>query len=215
MTAVDPYRTVRNLLNTLGLVRNSYLTIVLTFGLFEVCAAESFSGTDCAMSPSDREAVLKLSFTDFDQTEGKGWRLLYVSKCYAAAASLIVEYIDRYPERASEHNMLPFHAGQMLAMSGNYRESVRYLKLGYTQRESKIVDWNAFVDAHVAFIEKDAEKLEAMRARIAMQPAMKSGPGVPDWAIGKRINLDVVDGFLACFDKPFHVAYEAPCRPSE
>ncbi len=110
--------------------------------------------------------------------------------------------------------MLPFHAGQMLAMAGDYDNAVLYLQRGYSSRESKLIDWTAFVEAHLAFIEKDAEKLAEMRARIDKQPAMVAGPGVPDWAVGKKINLDVVDGFLACFDKPFAVACEAACRPN-
>ena len=179
----------------------------------DVCVAEDIPDIDCALSATERERALRLSFNEFDQTEDGGWRPFYASKCYATAASLIVAYIEHHPKIASEHYMLPFHAGQMFAMAGNHEKAVQYLKLGYSQRESRLVDWNAFVDAHIAFIERDIETLREMRARIAAQPALQPGPGVPDWAVGKRMNLDVVDGFLACVEEPFDVAYEAPCRP--
>ena len=188
---------------------------MILVGTFDVCVAEDVPDIDCAVSATDRERALSLSFTEFDQTEDDGWRPFYSSKCYATAASIIVAYIERHPKTASEHHVLPFHAGQMFAMAGDYEKAVQYLKLGYSQRESRLVDWNAFVDAHIAFIERDIDTLREMRERIARQPALQSGPGVPDWAVGKRMNLEVVDGFLACVDEPFDVAYEAPCRPGQ
>ena len=176
------------------------------------CAADSVPQTPCAISNAEHERILGLSFAEFDQTEDDGWRPYYLAKCYVIAADLLVTYVERHPDLVRENYILPFHAGQMLAMAGDYDNATLYLQRGYSSRESKLVDWNAFVEAHLAFIEKDAERLAAMRLRIDKQPAMVDGPGVPDWAVGKKINLDVVDGFLACFDKPFAVAYEEPCR---
>ncbi len=176
------------------------------------CAADAVPHSPCAISTEDHERILGLSFAEFDQTEDNGWRPYYSSKCYVIAADLLVAYVERHPDLVRENYILPFHAGQILAMAGDYDNAVLYLRRGFSSRDSKPIDWNAFVEAHLAFIEKDVEKLAEMRARIDKQPAMDDGPGVPDWAVGKKINLDVVDGFLACIDKPFAVAYEAPCR---
>lgn len=108
--------------------------------------------------------------------------------------------------------MLAFHAGQMLSMFGEYDTAVELMRQAYSTRRSAFIDWNAFVDANIAFLEKDYETLLRMRERISQQPVMTEEKGIPDWAIGKKMNLDVVDGLIACFDEPYVVAYQDECR---
>jgi hypothetical protein len=100
-------------------------------------------------------------------------------------------------------------------MAGNSEQAVAYMKRGYSDLESVLTDWNAFVDANIAFLPEDKDGLVAMRDRIAKQPVMPDRPNIPDWAVGKKMNLDVVEGFLACFGQAYHIAYEPPCRPAQ
>lgn len=167
---------------------------------------------DCAITMKERAVLLELDYRNFDQNAEDGWRPLYEGKCFADAAELIVSYISSHPEVARENYMLGFHAGQMFALDDQTERAIDFMSDAYRNRSSKIVDWNAFVDANIAFLEKDMNRLVEMRDRIGQQPALEKGPGTPDWAIGKKINLDVVNGFIACFDQPYSVAYEEACR---
>lgn len=180
-----------------------------------LCAAvlsDPVQPSSCEITDAKVARILELPFREFDQNPSDGWRPYYASRCYKEAAHLLTEYISLYPERVEEHYMLPFHAGQMFAMIGEYDKAVDLMRQGYSQRSSAIIDWNAFVDANIAFLENNHEMLVRMRERIAKQPIMTEAMGAPDWAIGKKMNLDVVDGFIACFDKAYSVAYEDECR---
>lgn len=175
-------------------------------------ASDSSIISSCELSDEDLARILELSFEDFDQNPDDGWRPYYDSGCYGQAAALLTKYISRYPDRISRHYMLPFHAGQMFALNNEYEKAESWMKKGYSPNESKTIDWNAFVDANIAFVRKDRTKLLQMRERIARQPAMTKAMGAPEWAVGRKMNLDVVDGFIRCFDEPYTAAYGSECR---
>jgi len=166
----------------------------------------------CEITDVEVARILDLPFHEFDQNPKDGWRPYYASKCYKEAAHLLTDYIALYPDRAEEHYMLAFHAGQMFAMVDEYDKAADLMRKGYSQHSSATIDWNAFVDANIAFLENDREMLVRMRNRIAKQPVMTAAMGAPNWAIGKKMNLDVADGFIACFDEVYSVAYEDECR---
>lgn len=166
----------------------------------------------CAMSQARREELLALSFRQFDQEQGNGWRPIYANKCYRQAASLLAEYVKRNPDTARANYMLSFHAGQMFALAGEPTEAIRWMKHGYSDRPSNLINWNAFVDANVAFLKHDRIELLKQRELIDQEPPMADGQGVPKWAVGKKVNLDVVDGFVACFSETYEVAYGDGCR---
>jgi hypothetical protein len=166
----------------------------------------------CALSTAKREALLDLPFQQFDQEQGNGWRPLYASKCYREAAALLEEYVRRHPDTAREQYMLSFHTGQLFALAGEYARAIQWMKKGYSNKDSDLINWTAFVDANVAFLNHDYQALLKQRNLIDKESAMAEVPGVPKWAIGKKMNLDVVNGFLACFSKPYNVAYDDECR---
>jgi len=60
------------------------------------------------------------------------------------------------------------------------------------------VKWNAYVNATLAFLNKDKEKLIKYRNQIAQGLEIKAI--IP--------NLDVVDALIANFDEPYSIAYE-------
>lgn len=167
----------------------------------------------CEISEAELNRLVTLSFQSFDQDAADGWRPLYEKKCFAEAAELLVGYMKHNPDSARLHYMLPFHAGQMFALSDNYSEAISFMRRGYSSIESKLIDWNAFVDANIAFLEHDRDLLKEMRDRINLQPAMTAEMNVPAWAVGRKMNLDVVYGFHACFKERYAVAYDLSCRP--
>jgi hypothetical protein len=50
------------------------------------------------------------------------------------------------------------------------------------------------------------------RALLDEQRLMRPGPGLPDSMVGKKMNLDVVDRFVACFDESYEVAFRDGCE---
>lgn len=186
--------------------------MLTAFLLLVAASATVAHASDCTFSQNEREVMLNLSFKQFDQQQDGGWRPLYAKQCYVQAAALLQAYMKRHPDTVRQQYMLPFHTGQMFALAGHYGQAIDYMRKGYTDWKSETIDWNAFVDANIAFLEHDRSKLLIQRNRISQQPPLSEGPGVPAWAVGKRMNLDVVDGFLACFDKPYADAYGDKCR---
>ena len=184
----------------------------LVLFLVAVLAAPAKATDDCTMSAAKREALLALPFKQFDQQQDDGWRPLYASKCYTEAALLLKEYVKRHPNTAQEQYMLPFHTGQLFALAGKHAEAIGWMEKGYSNDKFDPISWNAFVDANIAFLKHDYKALLKQRNLINKEPPMADGPGVPAWAVGKKMNLDVVDGFLACFEKPYDVAYGDECR---
>lgn len=187
-----------------------HLVVILAFTF--PAAAKS---TSCDVTENQISHYLTLSFEQFDQTADNGWRPYYESGCYETAAELLVRYMEAHPELAREHYMLPFHTGQMYALNGQHDKAISHMKDGYSDIPSTFVNWNAFVDANIAFLEQDRDALLASKALIQEQPPLPDAPGVPEWAVGKRMNLDVVEGFIHCFDESYETAYGQACRAGE
>lgn len=186
--------------------------MLAAFLLLMTASVSVAHASDCTPSQNEREVMLKLSFKQFDQQQDSGWRRLYARQCYAQAAALLEAYMKLHPDAVRQQYMLPFHTGQMFALAGQDGKAIDYMRKGYTDWKSETIDWNAFVDANIAFLEHNRSNLLKQRSRISQQPPLSEGPGVPAWAVGKRMNLDVVDGFLARFDKPYADAYGDKCR---
>jgi hypothetical protein len=82
------------------------------------------------------------------------------------------------------------------------------------------------VDATIAFLKRDRVALVEARARLAavrpmngavVQDGFLSLPTSSGQVVKVRwpVNLDVVDGLVHCFDKPYRTAYGRECRPSD
>src|SRR5271163_2834955 len=110
----------------------------------------------------NRETLLALPYTEFDQTKGSGWRPLCDERGqYRDAAELIEEYLPRHPElKAFQRAALHFHAGQLLAYAGmNPRQALAHWEEAKTPDLSP--DWNVVVDASKAFLLQDRPALLA------------------------------------------------------
>ena len=171
----------------------------------------------------DREAMLALSPEAFDQDLEGGWRLLGAKpECREVAADLIAAYRTehRATMKAGDLHTSYWHEGQLRASLNQPTRAVRLLMAGVNPD----VQTDGFQDyalGTVAFLNRDMPSLMAARARLAATPE-------PDhWAEAVEqfrsrfglemkwpLNLEVLDGLIACFGKPYSEAYGQDCRPS-
>ena len=156
---------------------------------------------------------MQLSFAEFDQDPKKGWRPFYEKRCFGTAQELLSKYIERNPELVQKNFMLNFHAGQMYAFTGNYETAEAFFRESYSGRISNWSNWDAFVNANIAFINSDISGLERAKSEIEQQETITKDayPNFPSHFYGKKINLDVVEGFMACIGKSYSTAYH-DCR---
>jgi hypothetical protein len=183
-------------------------------------------GPSCA---HDREQLLSLSEKEFDQPaqpEG-GWRgLTAKAGCGLVAADPIRDYRARHQ---SQSVTLRWHEGQLRAMAGQRQEAILLMVQSKWPREQDAAGWNLYVDATVAFLRDDYIALKSARdALAAVLPPAESGLRLlGDGHVELKLfngqtarrrwppNLDVVDGLLRCFGKPYGDAYRTKCRRSQ
>ena len=203
--------------------------IVVLFPVFAALAACSTTPAS-SMCAYDKRAMLALSEDAFDQdlsNGGGGWRKIgNISGCEFAAAELISVYRGKHPSSSST---LAWHEGQMLASAGTSARAIPLLESAKKDPTKDGAGWNHYVDATIAFLRNDKTELVLARGRLAAVPypassdlpALKEGyieflgqGGQPAMRVRWPPNIDVVDGFVACFGKPYNEAYGSSCRPS-
>lgn len=154
-------------------------------------AAYPLLGNAASCVVQDKDNVLSLDLVSFDQTAGKGWRVLQDSGCFLEAANLIDEYVARHGRSYT----LSFHAGQLLLKSGDY--TAARAKFALAKRNDlppeRPLKWNEFVDAYVAYINDDRQALQLARDAIAVRSDF----------LGNKKNLEVVDRLLAKLGRPY------------
>lgn len=156
------------------------------------------------VNPTDEaDSMVMLSYQDFDQKLGHGWREFSGKKEYVKAAEVITSYIEKH-EELDQRDLanLHFHAAQCFSMDGEDASIVKALEhLQKARVEPEPADlpvkWNDYVSATEAFLKKDLKSLKAAREKIARGPKMN----------GEVPNLNVVDRLIANFGKPYAKAY--------
>lgn len=150
-------------------------------------------------------AAPELSYQEFDQTPGNGWRTLVDNRRFAEAGRMIESYLAEQAKlTSSEKANLHFHAAQCFAMEGSKTDitsalvHLRYARIHPESADSPI-RWNDYVTATEAFLMSDLPLLRASRARIASGPRLN----------GEVVNLDVVDRLIAKFGESYATAYRA------
>lgn len=162
---------------------------------------------DCAPGDAERSAYREMSYDEFDQTPGEGWRAFGEStQCRAAAGDLIIDYLLYSKAQLSGYNVriLRFHAGQVFAFAGESERALAFFRASYgdAYSEGDRLDWNSYLDATIAFMEQDRATLEAAHARLLQQTPFENGM-IP--------NLNIADGFLACYGEGYSKAYSEAC----
>ncbi|RUO38615.1 hypothetical protein CWE13_02930 [Aliidiomarina shirensis] len=175
------------------------------------------------ISEAERLTLLNLDEEAFDQDPPSGgWRgIAEKSGCEIAAADLIRDYRERHN---STNTIIYWHEGQMRAMANDYAEAIALFEKSKKTKEKDLAGWNEYVDASIAFLRKDQQALIEARealAAVAVPPGLdvKDGLLVITDNSGKPfkmrwpLNIDVVDGFIRCFEKDYRDAYgDSACR---
>jgi hypothetical protein len=149
-----------------------------------------------------KEGPLSLDFKTFDQSPGAGWRQLAENGSFLEAAALIDSYAKKHKNlNESQTTILYFHAGQMYAFANDYETAIdRFKRSTYAQESPQLpLRWNAYVQATIAFLNKDLKRLQECREEIAEGPTLQ----------GEKANLDLVDRLIEHFDEPYSKAYGA------
>jgi len=194
--------------------------------LANAAAAPVHAAPDCSY---DRKAMLALDEDAFDQDLGNGgggWRSLEgKAGCEQATAELIAAYRAAHPGGST---LLAWHEGQVRASLGQDAQAIALFEAARKPAEKDLAGWNLYVDASIAFLRRDRTALQAARDALASvaypggddAPPLKDGylefpaaDGQPAMRVRWPPNIDVVDGFLHCFDKPYKDAYRSECRP--
>ena len=180
-------------------------------------AALAAAPVDCAYD----KTLLELPPEKFDQDLKGGWRPLGDKPgCETATADLLAAYRVKHwgALKPGELHLNYWHEGQMRAEGGDNAGAVPLLLAGNGPPDD--ADFADYALGSVAFLQHDKAALVAARARLAGQPepawfkasAAEIKAATGDTAIWP-LNLSVLDGLIACFDKPYKVAYGA-CRPA-
>lgn len=144
------------------------------------------------------EELKKMSWQEFDQTNGKFWRELADVRRFREAAELIERFLKLHPEvKGVNAANMRFHAAQCLAMAGENEAALAQLKLARHSSESTPgMRWNVYVDGTAAFLSGDRQSLISAHETLA-----KGG-------VINKPNICVLDRLLANFGKTYAEAYE-------
>ena len=171
----------------------------------------------------DRTQLLALDEQHFDQDLANGgWRGVAARpSCESVAADLVRDYQETH---GSHSGILYWHEGQLRAMAGDYKRAITAMEHALNPLNTDdLSGWNLYVDATIDFLKRDRAALLEARTRLAAIRPM-NGEQVQDGFVSERTssgqevkvrwpaNLDVVDGLVHCFDKPYRAAYASECR---
>lgn len=172
---------------------------------------------DCAY---DRAAMLAMDFEIFDQTYDDGWRTVgNVEGCELAAAELIADW--RAENAPEDQTLMRWHEGQLRAAAGDIEAALESMKISAQEEEAADNIANlAYKRATIAYLEQDRAALSEWREKLAALPKPDEFDAAADkfeaeygWRPVWPSNLNVVDGLIACFDKPYGEAYSTSCQP--
>lgn len=157
----------------------------------------------------DRAAMLALDQAHFDQDMTGGWRQLNNIGCDAEAADLIKLWRETHAER---DGILYWHEGQLRANANQTTAAIALFEQARkTRKEDHGFGWNLYVDGTIAFLHHDRKALALARDRLARLPKPAGfapiGPDGKPLTIAWPLNLQVLDGFLACWGRPYKKAY--------
>ncbi len=179
--------------------------------LIAIVAALSLGQTPCLQPDA---AMLALSLHDFDQTDA-GWRSLESEGCEASTADAIARYRSENATRLAgeDTGTLDWHEGQMRASAGQTEAAIAIFE---ARLDKSHASTRPYHEATVAFLKRDRAAFDAARARLLALPEpeaftrakaryTETYPDLPplQWPL----NRDIVDGFAACFDRPYREAY--------
>lgn len=183
------------------------------------------SDAECGV---DLGRFMNMTFAQFDQDLDHGWREIADKPgCERAGADLIALYRDE--QLAQQMAGLDWHEAQVRAGAGETTRAIELFRRNLEFRKKRaMADQGSaadvlYAEATIAFLERDRAALIAKRAQLAALPKpdwfdeaaekfRRAYPGSKALMVWPS-NLDTVDGFIACFDRPYAEAYALACRP--
>lgn len=189
---------------------------------------------ECGVDAAELGRLLELDTHTFDQSfDGQGWRRIgHHEGCEAAAADILEAYIlfSRPYSDGFDHTV-KWHAGQLRASAGETDRAIAIFKGTYdrlNEDDIDAVEWNLYVDATLAFLQGDYKALVTARDELAARPVpeeikaarrkfLAENPNIqmPEGFVDEIQNLSVVEGLVACFGKPYSIAYSRECQPKK
>ena len=175
---------------------------MLLAALFLLASAQP----DCRF---DRPALMALGQDAFDQDMKGGWRVLDDRGCHMEAADLLRDYREAQPR--PHPSVLFWHEGQIRAIMGQTDAAIGLFGAAREAPADDVIGWNLYVDGSVAFLKHDRPALQRARDALARIPRPAEYRLVDRRGKPVRMawppNLDVLDGFLKCFDRSYADAY--------
>lgn len=183
----------------------------MTFGLKIVLLVLFLSGSSYGLADcvQDRERLLSLEFSEFDQDLEGGWRrVAAMPNCTLAAADLIQEYRD---QTEGHRTTLSFHEGQLRARAGQTERAIELLQNSRKNPEKDKFGWNYYVEATIAFLRKDKNALLQSRDALADLDKPEGFRTIDrhgnEMDVSWPPNLHIVERFVTCFDMPYSAGY--------
>ena len=158
----------------------------------------------CVFTPAKLAEFISMNFQEFDQTKGKGFREFGEKNCYFEAALAIDAWRTHHESGLEDwqNRILFFHGGQAYA---NVDKSLNAIAVSHFQKSKdpnesteQELKWNAYVEATIAFLNKDKPFLLIKRNEVAVSKNEYN-----------MRNLAIVDRFIKCFDQSYFDAYNA------
>lgn len=120
----------------------------------------------CQIDRARSKAMMASAYDAFDQSaDGDlSWRVVMNTGCYDTAASLIAAYLTANSAQLTDEQTrtLNFHIAQTYAIGGEDQKAPPYLTKA---RGGTSDEWNAYVDATLAFVTKDRLAFDAAQKR--------------------------------------------------
>jgi len=138
--------------------------VLLCVGTSIVCAGGCDSGDTAAIE------MLELTWRQFDQTPGAGWRAIADRGEYARAAALIEHYLDNKSGlEQGQIAYLHFHAAVLHGYDDRYEPAIAHLRVASVDSFPPGFprSWNALVRGELAFMSKDMDGVRSARDEVA------------------------------------------------
>lgn len=180
----------------------------------------------CGVTSAVFDEYLNMDQAKFDSQPGQGWRAVAAQDgCRLAAQILIEQYILFSPKLRTEKIVsLRWHAGQLAAFDGRLEPALLFMKASYKEAGPYYEEWNIYVSATIAFLERDRSTLDLWLSELtsrspspeqvaASRQAFEKDPKLqevfPDWErdILKAPNTKVVQRLVDCYARPYVEAY--------
>lgn len=134
----------------------------------------------------------------YEMFTGAGWRTLANHGCFFEAGTAIVKWMGAHQTSMTpqEEQSLRYQAARVFAMANRNDLASLHLQKAHNpaQTPNAAMDWNAYVDAFAAWLNRDQPGLMDAIGKLQNQPID---------ARGEKPNLVAAQRFLVCYDKPY------------